>query len=333
MNNRIRSKLLPLAIATLLGASVPVLAQDTSSALSGRVLDAAGQPVAGATVQIIHAPSGTTKVVTTDANGRYAAQGLRVGGPFDVKATKDGESVDQDNVYLKLAQESSINLVLGAAAANAIDLNTVTVSANALAQTFSPDNKGIATNVSRREIEATPAPDRSIQNIVRLDPRIVITDRARGEFSAIGQNSRYNNITVDSVSANDPFGLNANGLPTLATPISQDTIEEYNISTANYDTAIRRGVGANVNAVTKSGTNQFHGSVYYVFQNQDMIGKNENDAKYTAFQRNWTGGATVGGPIIQDKLFFFVSAEKSVKVGAGSPTAPRTPMRRRRSRA
>jgi hypothetical protein len=317
MKTLFRAKLLPLAITALLAAS-PVLAQDTSSAISGRVLDASGQPVAGATVQIVHEPSGTTKVVTTDSNGRYAAQGLRVGGPFDVKASKDGVQADHDNVYLQLAQESAINITLaGASAQQATELGGVTVSASTLAQTFSPDNKGISTNVSRREIEAMPAPDRSIQNIVRLDPRIVITDRERGEFSAIGQNSRYNNITVDSVSANDPFGLNANGLPTLATPISQDTIEEYNISTANYDTSIRRGVGANVNAVTKSGTNDFHGSVYYVFQNQDMIGKNENDAKYTAFSRQWTGGATVGGPIVKDKLFFFLSAEKSVKVGAG----------------
>ena len=324
MNSRIRAKLLPLAITALL-ASAPVFAQVTSSAISGRVLDSSGQPVAGATVTIVHEPSGTTKVTTTGPDGRYAAQGLRVGGPFDVKVSKDGQvAAEQDNVYLQLAQESAINLVVpaGPSAKEATNLESVTVSASALAQTFSPDNKGISTNVSAREIEATPTPDRSIQNIVRLDPRIVITDRERGEFSAIGQNSRYNSVTVDSVSANDPFGLNANGLPTLSTPISQDTIQEYNISTANYDTAIRRGVGANVNAVTKSGTNEFHGSVYYVFQNDDMIGKNENDAKYAAFARNWTGGGTFGGPIIPDKLFFFASLEKSVKVGAGSPFGP-----------
>ena len=323
MNSRFRAKALPLAIAAFLAAS-PLMAQDTSSAVSGRVLDASGKPVAGATVQIVHEPTGTTKIATTDADGRYVAQGLRVGGPFDITASKSGLSqATQDNIYLQLAQENAINLTMGGAPVNdAKNLAGVTVSANALAQTFSPDNKGISTNISAREIEATPTPNRSIQNIVRLDPRIVITDRATGSFSAIGQNSRYNNITVDSVSANDPFGLNANGLPTLATPISQDTIQEYNISTANYDTAIRRGVGANVNAVTKSGTNDFHGSVYYVFQNQNMIGKNESDAKYKAFDRQWTAGGTVGGPIIKDKLFFFLSYEKSLKVGAGSPYGP-----------
>nr|WP_240733966.1 carboxypeptidase regulatory-like domain-containing protein [Dyella soli] len=302
--------------------SVPAIAQDTSSSISGRIVDANGQPVAGASVQIVHEPTGTTKSTTTDANGRYAAQGLRVGGPFDVKVDKDGQHSEQSNVYLQLAQDTAVNLTVGASAANAQNLAGVTVSANSLSQTFTPDNKGISTNISQRELEATPTPGRSIQNIVRLDPRVVVTDRSRGEISAVGQNSRYNNITVDSVSANDPFGLNANGLPTLGTPISQDTIQEYNISTANYDVATRRGLGATVNAVTKSGTNQFHGSVYYAFQNDDMIGKNENDVKYNGFSRQWTGGGTVGGPIIKDKLFFFASVEKSVQVAAGSPYGP-----------
>ena len=317
MNSALRTKLLPMAIAALLAAS-PVLAQDTSSSISGRVLDASGQPVAGATVQIVHEPTGTTKTTTTDASGRYSAQGLRVGGPFDVKVSKDGTQTEQDDVYLQLAQDTAVNLTVGTAQA-AQNLSAISVSANALSQTFTPDNKGLSTNISRRELEATPTPNRSIQNVVRLDPRITITDRARGEISAVGQNSRYNNITVDSVSANDPFGLNANGLPTLGTPISQDTIEEYNISTANFDVATRRGLGANINAVTKSGTNDFHGSVYYVFQNTDMIGKNEQDKDYAGFQRQWTGGATVGGPIIKDKLFFFASVEKSEQVGSGSP--------------
>jgi len=322
MNSRIRAKLLPLAIASLLAA--PAFAQDTSSAISGRVLDAGGKPVANAEVKLVHEPSGTTKIVQTDAEGRYSAQGLRVGGPFDVIASKDGHTVaEQGNVFLQLAQTNAVNLSAEqAAGANAQALEGVTVSANSLSQTFSPDNKGLSTNISNKELESIPTPGRSIQNVVRLDPRIVITDRARGEISAVGQNSRYNNITVDSVSANDPFGLNANGLPTLGTPISQDAIEEYNISTANYDVATRRGVGANINAVTKSGTNDFHGSVYYAFQNQNMIGDNELNKPYAGFDRQFTAGGTVGGPIIKDKLFFFGMYEKSKQIGSGSPYGP-----------
>ena len=322
MNSRIRAKLLPLAIASLLAA--PAFAQDTSSAISGRVLDANGQPVANADVKLVHEPSGTTKIVQTDAEGRYAAQGLRVGGPFDVVVSKGGAPVvEQGNVFLALGQVTAINLAApSAASANAQALEGMTVSASALSQTFTSDNKGLSTNISRQELESIPTPGRSIQNVVRMDPRVVITDRARGEISAVGQNSRYNNITVDSVSANDPFGLNANGLPTLGTPISQDAIEEYNISTANYDVTTRRGLGANINAVTKSGTNDFHGSVYYAFQNQNMIGDNEIDKPYAGFDRQFTAGGTVSGPIIKDKLFFFGLYEKSEQIGSGSPYGP-----------
>jgi outer membrane receptor protein involved in Fe transport len=326
MNTSLRTKLLPVAIAGLLAAS-PVFAQDTSSSISGRVLDAGGQPVAGATVQIVHEPSGTTKTTTTDASGRYSAQGLRVGGPFDVTVSKDGSKVEQENVYLQLATDTAINLTIGAGQAAVQNLGGVTVSANTLAQTFNSDNKGLSTNLSRRELEATPTPNRSIQDVVRLDPRVTITDRDRGQISALGQNFRYNNITIDTVSAGDPFGLEDNGLASVGTPISQDTIEEYNISTANYDVSARRGVGANVNAVTKSGTNNFHGSVYYTYQNtNDMVGelKNANgqSSKYNGFDRNWTSGFTFGGPILKDKLFFFASYEESKKVGVGSSYGP-----------
>ncbi|MEX1828709.1 carboxypeptidase regulatory-like domain-containing protein [Luteibacter sp. CQ10] len=322
MNSRIRAKLLPFAIASLLAA--PAFAQDTSSSISGRVVDGSGQPVANADVKLVHEPSGTTKIVQTDAEGRYAAQGLRVGGPFDVVVTKGGqEVVEQKDVYLALGQVTAVNLAAPAAAgASAQTLEGVSVSATSVNQTFTPDNKGLSTNISRQELESIPTPGRSIQNVVRMDPRVVITDRARGEISAVGQNSRYNNITIDSVSANDPFGLNANGLPTLGTPISQDAIESYQISTANYDVATRRGLGANVNAVTKSGTNDFHGSVYYAFQNQNMIGDNELDKKYAGFDRQFTAGGTFSGPIIKDKLFFFGLYEKSKQIGSGSPYGP-----------
>lgn len=323
MNKRIRIALLPLAITTLLAVS-PVMAQDTAAAISGRVLDASGQPVSGATVQIVHVPSGTTKVVTTDANGRYAAQGMRVGGPFDVTVSKEGmNQAEKDGVYLQLARDSNVDLVMQPGTDVVQELGSTTVTAGALGQTFSPENRGFATNVSRRELDATPMPDRSIQNVARLDPRIVVTDRDRGAISAVGQNNRYNAITVDSVNSGDPFGLNDNGLPTLSTPISVDTIEEYNISTANYNVNTRRGVGANINAVTKSGTNEFHGSAYYSFQNANrMIGKDEDGNRWQGFTRDWTGGVTLGGPLIKDTLFFFASLEKSVKSSPAGSWGP-----------
>ena len=327
MKSRFRAKVLPLAITALLAAS-PAFAQDTSSAISGRVLDASGQPVAGATVQIVHEPSGTTKIVTTDADGRYSAQGLRVGGPFDVTASKAGLSqADKSNVYLQLGQASAVNLQMSSAAVQAKNLNNVTVTASALAQTFSADNKGLSTNVSGRELEATPQGNRSIDDIARLDPRINVTDQGDGSISMAGMPNRYNNISVDGISQGDPFGLNANGLPYQGSPISVDTIAEYNLSTANFDVTSDT-VGADINAVTKSGTNKFHGSVYYVYRNANStvgnagwLNSSDPGYNYTGYKKDWTGGFTVGGPIIKDKLFFFLSAEQEKTTGIGADSS------------
>jgi hypothetical protein len=310
-----RARLSLALIAAL--AAAPAWSQSTSAGIGGQVRGENGQPIAGAVVTITHRESGTVNRVVTDANGRYNARGLRVGGPYVVSVDKvGGGHSTQDNVYLGLDQVAEVDATLDAKAQT---LETMVVVGKANARTFSSDNKGIGTSLSRAELDRVPAPDRSIQNIVRSDPRIVVTDRDRGAFSAMGQNFRYNSITVDQINAGDPFGLNDNGLPTKGTPISQDAIESYNISTANYDVGTRRGVGAVVNAVTKSGTNDFHGSLYYVFQDADtMIGKNASGAKWSGYGKNTTKGFTLGGPIIQDKLFFFASYEESKKTSPGS---------------
>ena len=198
MNKQVQMRLLPWVIGSLLAVST-AFAQNTSSSLSGRVLDATGRPVAGATVEIVHVPSGTSRTVVTDADGRYSAQGLRVGGPFEVKASGDhGENADQPDVYLKLAEETTLNLTVAASAATTLE--GVTVTAAAPGATFQPDNKGITTNVSQRELKVNPNVDRSIQSIARLDPFITLSNNnAAGgyvQISALGQNSRYNNITI-----------------------------------------------------------------------------------------------------------------------------------------
>jgi hypothetical protein len=319
MNSRIRAKLLPFAIASLLAA--PAFAQETSSTISGRVLDAAGQPVANAVVVIVHEPSGTTKTTQTDANGRYSAQGLRVGGPFDVTATKDGTpSARQDNVFLQLGADTAVNLSSGSAAnaADATSLNAVTVSA--VSGQFSSENKGLGTNISQQQLKNTPAPSGNIADIARLDPRVNV-DHGTGAISANGQNTRLNSIKVDGLGVGDPFGLNSTGMPTVGSPVSMDTIDSFNISTANYDVTSDT-IGAEINAVTKSGTNDFHGSAYYGFKNaSSMVGDAgflDSNKGYSEFDRNWKAGATVGGPIIKDKLFFFAGYEKEEVTGLSS---------------
>ena len=321
MIQSIRLRMLPFAIAALLVAANAPAQNITTSGINGRVLDAAGQPVAGAVVTIVHRPSGTTKEVTTDADGRYSAQGLRVGGPFDVKADKNNAKVaEQDEVYLQLGEAASINLAAASAQAN---LETVVVNAGAY-QVFGADNKGASTTISQRQLQAIPMGNRSIDDVVRLDPRISIMDQAVGSISANGQNNRFNNTAVDGVSQGDPFGLNGNGLPYQKTPISPETIAEYNISTVNYD-VISDTVGADVNAVTKSGTNDFHGSVYYAYRDADnLVGKagwlpkSSASYDYKNYKQDWTGGFNIGGPIIKDTLFFFLSAERERTTGIGA---------------
>ena len=224
MKNPLRVKLLAGVIASALAVSAPIYAQDTTSALTGRVVDAKGAPVAGAKIKIVHVPSGTTSNATADASGRYQAQGLRVGGPYHIEAQGTGiKEVDADNVFLNLGETSTVNLTEAAQAAAQLEGVTVTANATQVA-VFNSDNKGLSTNISRSQLEAAVNADRSFQAIARMDPRISITDRDAGAISANGKNFRYNCTTVDQVNAGDPFGLASNGLFSVGTPISPDVI-------------------------------------------------------------------------------------------------------------
>jgi outer membrane receptor for ferrienterochelin and colicin len=305
-------------LACLIGMS-GAAAQNTSSSLIGRITDPAGKPVEGAAVEIVHLPSNTSRTETTNAEGRFSAQGLRVGGPFRVTASKSGlKSAEQNDVYLQLAQEATLNLSLGA---TATELGAVAVTASSAAETFQPDNKGLSSNVSSRQLAVIPNPNRSIQDIARTDPHITLTNVGRGEISALGQNSRYNNITIDGVPTNDSFGLEPNGLPSLNQPLSFDAIEEYNISTANYDVANKRSVGANVNIVTRTGTNDFHGGFHYAYTNAKDLTSDE-PAEFKGYTARKTYGANVGGPILHDTLFFFLSYEESKTLAPGPNFGP-----------
>src|SRR5687767_5263767 len=300
---------LHLALTALLtlSAAAPAFGQATSASMVGRVVDPQGQPVAGATVDIVHEPTGTRRTVVTDAEGRYSTRGLRVGGPYSVEAKADGQEGEKEQVFLLLAETATVDVTV---ASDAAALDVVEVTATASAAIFTPDNMGASTNITREQIESFPSISRSIQDYIRLDPRLVQTDKERGEISAGGQNTRYNNVEIDGVGTNDPFGLEANGLPALNQPISIEWIEEFNVQTSTYDTSDGDFVGARVNAVTKSGTNDFDGAVYGSYRDSDMVGEDENGNEFTGLDDEWTAGAYVGGPIIADTLFFFVGYER-----------------------
>lgn len=313
--NRVHLSKLTLGLLAAL-ATAPVFAQSTSAGLSGMVTGDSGQPVTGAQVVITHVESGTVSRATTDGSGRYSSRGLRVGGPYTVSVTKDGQTSVQENVYLGLGDVSTVNasLAAGAGADDATTLEAVQAVASSAVEIISPDSMGAASVITREQIEVTPTIRRSIEDIARLDPRIVQIDEERGGITAAGQNNRYNNIRIDGVPTNDNFGLNDSGMPSLNNPISIDWIESFNIGVSDYDTTQSDFVGANINAVTKSGTNEFHGSIYGIYRNDDMIG-DEIDGRPAAapFKDETTYGGYIGGPIIKDKLFFFAGYEKYEK--------------------
>jgi hypothetical protein len=323
MKKQFRVSRLAGALAVLL-ATAPVYAQNTTANLAGRVTAADGAPLAGADVTIVHTPSGTTSRATTDAEGRYVARGLRVGGPYTVTVQKTGfQGEASENVFLLLGETSAVNVDLDT---SATELEGVEVVAAAQSTVFSPDSMGAGTSISRETLDKLPSLQRNLQDYARLDPRISQTDKERGEISAGGQNSRFNSVTIDGVTTSDTFGLEANNLPTAKQPISIDAIDSVQINVSNYDVTQKGYTGANINAVTKSGTNEFHGSVYYVYRDEQFAGDRYNrstDSYFDApdFEED-TAGFTFGGPLLKDTLFFFISYEELVSSRTGLNFGP-----------
>ncbi|WOB49792.1 TonB-dependent receptor [Xanthomonas hydrangeae] len=304
----LRMSKLTLGLVAALAAA-PVFAQSTSAGVAGVVTSSAGQPVPNAEVTITHIESGTVSRATTDASGRYNARGLRVGGPYTITITKSGEGTKtEEGVYLNLNQVNSVDASLGG------DVTTLgavqAIGGDYGSALFSANKMGTGTNVTREQIESLPSINRNLQDYVRLDPRVAQTDKARNEISVGGQNPRFNLIRVDGISTNDAFGLESNGLPTPRQPFSMDVIDEISVDVANYDVTITGATGGVINAVTKSGTNEFHGSVYGTYRENDWSGKNQNDIRPQLFDNETTYGLTLGGPVIKDKLFFFANYEK-----------------------
>ena len=297
-----------LAAAVAVVAAAPAWAQNTTAAVVGRVAGADGQPVAGANVSIVHVESGSTNNLITDGAGRYSARGLRAGGPYTITISRGGQTDRRDNVFLNLAEALTLDATLGATA------QTITVTGRAANDRINRSAMGAGTQISSRELETYASINRSLQDYARNDPRLAQTDKDRGEISAAGQNSRYNSITIDGVRVNDTFGIEANGLPTIKQPISIDAIQAVQVNISNYDVTQQGYTGANINAVTKSGTNEFRGSVYYVYRDNDMAGdrffrrpdRYQPPPNFT----DSTAGFTFGGPIVKDKLFFFVNYEE-----------------------
>ena len=306
---RIQLTKLALALSIAL-AGAPALAQNTTSAVGGRISSADGRPAAGAAVQIVHTESGSVSNVVTDAEGRYIARGLRTGGPYTIIITKDGVTEKREGIYLQLAETATVDATVGA------PMQTVTVAGNrARSDIFNRSNMGAGTSISNAQLQIQASVNRNLQDYARADPRVSQTDKERGELSVAGQNSRYNSITIDGVNVNDTFGLEANGSPTSRQPISIEAIQSTQVNVANYDVTQKGYTGGNINAVTKSGTNQWKGGVYYVYRDDRLAGQRYNPANDTYSDpvpfKETTKGVWASGPLVEDKLFLYALSEET----------------------
>ena len=279
-------------------ASVAMMAQVTTSSISGKIVDETG-PLPGATVIATHIPSGTSYGTTTNSEGRYTMQGMRVGGPYTIEVRFVGFTPSKkENVSLKLGETYRADFTLKG---EAIGLGEVVISGEA----DKPVSNANSTTISSEEIILMPTVNRSITDVVKLSPY------ANG-MSFAGSDGRSTNFTVDGANFNNNFGLSS-ALPGGGTPISVDALEEVQVVVAPFDVRQSNFVGGGINAITKSGTNQFHGSAYTYYNNQTMRGNRMlgDDLGVRPEESTWTYGATVGGPIVKDKLFFFLNAEKT----------------------
>ena len=291
-----------IAVFAAMLMSVAAFAQVTTSALGGRIVDANGEPIVGVAVVATHEPSGTVYGVVTNGDGRYAINGMRAGGPYKVEISCLGyRSLTYTDVILQLAETSALN---GQLAEDAQMLGEAMVIA-APASKFAAEKTGAATNISSEQITSLPTISRSITDLTRLSPY------GGNGMTFSGQDGRTANFTVDGANFNNNFGL-SDGLPGGGSPISMDALEEIQIVISPYDVRQTNFIGGGVNAITKSGTNTFKGSAYVYHSNENMRGNQVNGIELTdarTIDRSTTYGATLGGPIIKNKLFFFVNAE------------------------
>lgn len=284
----------------LVGFTTAMMAQITTSGMSGKVT-ADGEDVIGATIEVVHVPSGTKYQAVTNAKGMYAINGMRPGGPYRVKVSYIGyQSKSFDNVSLQLGQTYNLNVGL---VEDAQQLGEVVVSAKATK--FTTEKTGASTNIDNQMLQNMPSVSHSITDYTRLSPY------GGNGMSFAGADGRTANFTVDGADFNNNFGLSSN-LPGGGSPISIDAIEEMQVVISPFDVRQTNFVGGGLNAITKSGTNTFRGTAYVYHQNEQMRGDAVDGEQISGARekdRTTTWGMTLGGPIIKNKLFFFVNGE------------------------
>jgi hypothetical protein len=284
-------------------------AQVTGSSIGGIVKSANNEPLAGATIRATHVPTGAVYQATTRTEGQYDINNMTPGGPytFVISYVGYGDQTRQD-VFLNLGENSRFDFSLATSAAS---LSEVVVTANRSAQ----GRGGIGTNIGRDRVANLPTVSRSLNDYLRVTPQAKIT--GDGGISIAGQNNRYNAFYIDGAINNDVFGIAAsgtNGGQANINPISIDAIDQFQVVISPFDASIGGFTGGGINATTRSGTNTFSGSAWYYFRNENLAGKTPGDVPKESRTRladfkNLTTGFRIGGPIIKNKLFFFILGE------------------------
>lgn len=294
-----------ITIAALLLVGGTANAQNTTSSLRVVVSDTSGNAVGGVSVNVRHVPTGRMQSLTANSSGVITASGLAVGGPYEVTVDNSEYAADiLQGIFLQLDKTEVVALVVRP------QIEEIVVTAKALTEELVV---GVGRSFDRAAIDATPSIGRDFTSTLARDPQILVDNSvARGPaVSMAGQNFRFNSVTIDGIPQNDNFGLNKNASATSRTPISIDAIEAINANIAPYDVSYGNFIGGNINIVTKSGTNEFHGSAFYYNTDDSLSGdKSDGTSIDIGDFKEDTYGFTFGGPIIKDKLFFFANYEK-----------------------
>ena len=303
-------KRLHLLVALLAFMVSTAMAQITTSGISGKVT-ANGEDIIGATIKAVHQPSGTVYRAVTNIDGRYSIQGMRPGGPYVLEVSYVGyKTKEVKNFNLSLGQNTILNESLSE---NAEMLQDVVVTADRN-NNMRTDRAGATTSINADQIEVVPTVSRSMNDLLKLTPQGA---NVGSGFSVGGGNYRQSYVTVDGAAFNNAFGIGGN-LPGNGSPISLDALDQISVSSSPYDVRLSGFTGGAISAVTKSGTNDFKGTAYMYTTNSHLRGNKVSDYELNRLQSHaTTWGASFGGPIIKDKLFFFANGEYQSNISAG----------------
>ena len=334
-----KSFLKSLFLAALAAAALSLaplsFAQVTTAGLTGVINGSDGKALGGASVTAVFTPTNATFRATTNTDGRFNFRGLPVGGPYTLTAKTEGYSDGSvSDITAELGNNAEVNLTLKS---DVLQLEKFVVGGTRSALDGTATGSGTVLDSTR--LAAKPTSERSLADMISATPMVALRstfgDREESQITAVGQNNRYNSIQIDGGRINDQFGLNGTGLASFFNPLSLDTLDQLSVQISPYSVRQAGFTGASINAVTKSGTNQFHGSAYYIYRGDEYLGiqlhgHNEREAAVSGTRvvprlDRRTYGFTLGGPIIKDRLFFFGNYENFKSISAGRDRRFETP--------